>query len=267
MVKRSAIGTIGGAVSGFRDFSATVKAGVPMVRPGSAAEEDQALAGNVIIPHSIVAGLVGAVADHLSAWAELADSPKGDELLLHLQADYTLFRPVLEGLVEVIWILDGSDSATRIRRALEIARIEYKHGLKLTSALNKARTPDEKTGQGIAALGRIIRSTAEAFGGDADSFVDAPLIDPSSITKKIAQRVPGPTLRTYRYWAITSAHAHGQLITTLRYAIETQLPAPEASGALFEPDEELLAELIEFIAELLGIAIDQLNTQGYELRH
>lgn len=225
------------------------------------------MAGNVIVPHSIVAGLVGAVADHLSAWAELADSPKGDELLLHLQADYTLFRPVLEGLVEVIWILDGADSATRIRRALEIARIEYKHGLKLTSALNKARTPDEKTGQGIAALGRIIRSTAEAIGADADSFVNAPLIDPSSITKKIAQRVPGPTLRTYRYWAITSAHAHGQLITTLRYAIETQLPAPEASGALFEPDEELLAELIEFVAELLGIATDQLNTQGYELRH
>lgn len=266
MAKRSALGTIGGAVLGFRDFAVTVKAGVPVVRSGSIAEEDQAAAGNVIVPHGIVAGLVGAVADHLSAWAELADSPKGDELLLHLQADYTLFRPVLEGLVEVIWILDGADSPTRIRRALEIARIEYKHGLKLTSALNKAQTPDEKTAQGIAALGRAIQRAAKAIGMDAKALVDAPLIDPSAITKKIAHRVPGPTLRTHRYWAITSAHAHGQLVTTLRYAIETQLPASQ-SGALFEPDEELLAELIEFVADLLRIAIDQLNAQGYELRH
>ena len=267
MAKRSALDTLGGAVSGFRDFAATVKAGVPVARPGSVAEEDQRLAGNVIVPHGIVVGLVGAVADHLSAWAELADSPKHGELLLHLQADYTLFRPVLEGLVEVIWILDGTDSSTRIRRALEIARIEYMHGLKLTSALNKAGTPDEKTSQGIAALGRIIRSTADALGEDASSFASAPLIDPSAITKKIAQRVPGSTLRTYRYWAITSAHAHGQLITTLRYAVETQLPAPHESGALFEPDEGLLAELIEFIVELLAIAVELLNAQGYELRH
>lgn len=238
-----------------------------MVRAGSVADEDQRLAGNVVIPHAIVSGLVLTVADHVGAWAELADSsPEEHQLILHMQADYTLFRPVLECLVEVIWILSGEDSTTRVDRALEIARIEYKHGQKLVKALNKARTPDEKTGQGVAALGRLIRTTATRLGRDAEEVINAPLVDPSSITKKIASRVPGPTLQTFRYWAITSAHAHGQLITTMRHAIETALPEPHASGALFEPDEELLADLIEFVGTLLEIAINLLNDQGYVLR-
>ncbi len=76
------------------------------------AEEDQALAGNIVIPHAIVSGLVLTAADHVSAWAELAASPEENVLLLHMQADYTLFRPVLEGLAELIWILDGTDSSS-----------------------------------------------------------------------------------------------------------------------------------------------------------
>lgn len=35
---------------------------------------------------------------------------------------------------------------------------------------------------------------------------------------------------------------------------------------LYEPDEELIADLIEFIGTLLEIAINLLNEQGYELR-
>lgn len=37
-------------------------------------------------------------------------------------------------------------------------------------------------------------------------------------------------------------------------------------GALYEPDEELIADLIKFIGKLLEIAINLLNEQGYELR-
>lgn len=266
MTQRSTLQTLGGAVEGFRDFAAAIKSGVPTVRKGSMAEEDQALSGNIVIPHAIVSGLVLTVADHVSAWAELAASPEKDVLLLHMQADYTLFRPVLEGLVEVIWILDGTDSPSRARRALEIARIEYKHGLKLTNALRKARTPDDKTEQGIAALGRFLRTTASNLGYDPEDVLSAPLIDPSSITRKIANRVPGPTLQTFNYWAITSAHAHGQFITTLRHAIETPPSTPQMGGALYEPDEELIADLIKFIGKLLEIAVNLLNEQGYELR-
>lgn len=262
MAKTSPLTTLRQAVGAFRSFSATVKDGIPRVGAGSIAEQDQNLTGNLIIPHGIVSGLAAAAADHLGAWAELADSPKGGTLLLHTNSDYTLFRPVLEALTEIIWILDGDTSETRIKRALEVAKVEYRHGLALTSALSMARTPDEKTSRGIVALGKIIKASATKIGLDADEFIDAPLVDPSSLTKKIAHRVPGTTLRTLRYWAITSAHAHGQLISTLRFAIETPLKSGAAS---FEPDETLLAELVQFIEELLNIAIGMLNDQGYTL--
>ena len=242
-----------------------MKAGVPRPKVGSTAEADQLLAGNQIIPHGIVAGLAHAAADHLGAWAELVGSPGAGTLLLHVNADYTLFRPVLEALTEIIWILDGSTPEARITRALEVAKVEYRHGIALSSALNKAGTPDEKTSAGIAALGKIIRSSAERVELDGDAFLKGDLIDPSALTKKIAARVPGPTLQTLRYWAITSAHAHGQLISTLRFAVETPLEAPHEGGALFEPDEALVAELVQFIAKLIAITVDLLNEQGYEL--
>ncbi len=73
-------------------------------------------------------------------------------------------------------------------------------------------------------------------------------------------------MQTFNYWAITSAHAHGQFITTLRHAIETPPSTPQMGGALYEPDEELIADLIKFIGKLLEIAINLLNEQGYELR-
>lgn len=259
------IATIGGAVAGFRTFSAQVKAGVPRPKAGSTAEADQLLAGNRLVPHGIVAGLVHAAADHLGAWAELVDSPGADTLLLHVNADYTLFRPVVEALTEIIWILDGDTPETRITRSLEVAKVEYRHGVTLSSALNKAGTPDEKTSAGIAALGKIIRSTAKRVGLDGEAFLKRATIDPTALTRKIAAHVPGPTLQTLRYWAITSAHAHGQLISTLRFAVETPLEGPHAGGALFEPDENLVAELVEFIGRLIAIAVDQLNEQGYEI--
>jgi len=265
MAKTTPLATLGGAVGGFRTFAAAVKAGVPRARAGSTAEADQAAAGNKVIPHGIVAGLVHAAADHLDAWAELVDSPGDATLLLHVNADYTLLRPVLEALTEVIWILDGDTSEARIKRALEVAKIEYRHGLTLTAALNKAGTPDEETNAAIAALGRLIKSSAENVGLDAEMFIKDRPVDPSELTKKIAHRVSGPTLQTLRYWAITSGNAHGQLVSTLRFAVETPLQPPHKGGALFEPDEALIAEVIEFIVKLLNISIELLNEQGYEL--
>lgn len=266
MSDQNPLAVLGGAVEGFRTFAATIKSGVPRVRAGSAAEQDQELSGNMVIPHLIVAGLIGSVADHLSAWAELADSQEDESsLLLHIAADYTLFRPVVEGLVEVIWILDGSDSSVRVKRAADIAKIEYVHGSKLVRDLDKAQFSDEKTKQGIAALGRLIQATAQALGLDAMEYLGERPIDPSSLTRKIAHRVPGHTLRTFRFWAITSAHAHGQFISTLRFAQETKLTGAHEGGAYYAADENLLADLIRFIADLLDIVIGLLNEQGYEL--
>lgn len=266
MEDQESLSTLGGAVGGFRAFAATIKSGIPRVRSGSTVETDQNLSRNVVIPHLIVSGLIGSVADHLSAWAELADSQDEETgLLLHLAADYTLFRPVVEGLVEAIWILDGSDSHDRVKRAADIAKIEYVHGSKLVRDLDKARFSDEKTSQGIAALGRIIQTTAEALNLDAADYLAERPIDPSSLTRKIAHRVPGNTLRSFRFWAITSAHAHGQLISTLRFAQETKLSGEYEGGAYYAADEKLLADLIRFVADLLTIVIDLLNEQGYEL--
>lgn len=266
MTTQDPVAVLGGAVDGFRAFAATVKAGVPRVRAGSAIESDQQLSGNVVIPHLIVSGLIGSVADHLSAWAEFADSQDDETgLLLHLAADYTLFRPVVEGLVEAIWILDGTEPAQRIKRAMDIAKIEYSHGSRYVKELGKARFPDDKTAQGIAALEGIIRATAQAIELDPDTYLEERAIDPSSITRKIAHRVSGNTLRTFRFWAITSAHAHGQLISTLRFAQESKLTGVHEGGAHYETDENLLAELVLFIAELLDIAVTLLNEQGYEL--
>ncbi len=62
-----------------------------------------------------------------------------------MNADYTRLRPCLEALTEIIWILDGDTAAARISRSLDIAKVEYRHGIAGSSALKKTGTPDEKT--------------------------------------------------------------------------------------------------------------------------
>lgn len=265
VIDNDALSTIGGAIVGFRKLGAALSERVPMPAAGSVAGSDQLATGNQLIPHGIVAGLMNSVADHLLAWSDKTAHPDGRTVRLHVFSDYSLFRPVLEGLVEIIWILDGADANIRIRRSLEIAKIEYTHGVALISALNKAGTPDEKMSAGILALGRTIRLTSTKIGLDADAFIQERLIDPSSLTKKIAGRVPGPTLQTLSYWALTSAHAHGQLISAFRFAVETPLDAPHEGGALIEPDETRIADLIKFVGTLLDISITMLNEQGYQL--
>ncbi len=112
---------------------------------------------------------------------------------------------------------------------------------------------------GVPALGRAIRSTADRVGLNPEEFVEERTVDPSALTRKIAYRVPGPTLHTLSYWALTSAHAHGQLISELRFAVETPLEVPHAEGVLLEPDEERLAQLILFVKTLLDTAIGMLR--------
>ena len=265
MTDATVLATLSGAIGGFREFAAAVNSAVPRPASGSTAEGDQSLSGNKLVPHGVVAGLMSSVADHLDAWAEKAGDRESGTIHLHLFADYSLFRPILEGLVEVIWILDGDNSNERIKRALEVAKIEYKHGMTLTSALNRAGTPDHEMSAGMLALGRIIRATATLIGLEPEEFIAERPVDPSALTRKIAHRVPGPTLQTLSYWALTSAHAHGQIISAFRFAVESPLEEPHRGGALLEPDEVKLAELILFVKSLLDIVVRLLNEQGYEL--
>ena len=264
MQKPSPAARIGGAAADFRAFSGQVKAGILHPKAGSIAESDQQLSGNQLIPHGIVSGLTNAAADHLGAWTQLVSSDGKDKLLLHVNADFTLFRPVIEALTEIIWILDGSTADIRITRAMEVAMIEYQHGVTLSEALAKAGTPDVKINEGIVKLGEIIRTTATRIRLIGDDFLKRRVVDPSTLTKKIATHVPGSTMQTFRYWAITSAHAHAQLVTTLQFAVSTRVEAP-SGGTLIEPDESLIAELVEFIGILIAIAVKMLKEQGYEL--
>jgi len=258
-----------GSIGGFRNWSAQIKGRVARVDPDTWAERDEELSGSILFPSAIVTGLLVAAADQIGGWAKMAGSDDNSKATLHVLADYSLFRPTIEALTEVIWILDGDTSKDRVERSIELARIELEHGRLLTKSLRRAGTPDEQVEKSMAALETQMQLSLRRLGWDQKAIVEkmdpsASTLDPSAITRKIGRAFKGSSLELNRYWGIASAHAHGQLITTLTFSVR-DAPGSDDEGYLHEPDEILVAEMLLIIQRLVDTATKLLNRRGYSL--
>jgi hypothetical protein len=204
MDRKKAAQTIYGSIGGFRRWSAQIKGRVARVNPDTLAERDEELSGSILFPSAIVTGLLVAAADQIGGWARMAGSDDDSTAVLHVLADYSLFRPTIEALTEVIWILDGESSKERVERSIELARIELKHGRLLASRLRRAGTPDEQIETSMSALEAQMQLALGRLGWDSEAIAEkmdpkTSTLDPSAITRKIGRAFKGPSLELNRY--------------------------------------------------------------------
>lgn len=267
MDKNQARQTIHASIAGFRQYSAMIKSRVAVVHPDTVAERDEELSGSVLFPSAVVTGLMNAAADQIGGWAEMAGSRGSAQL--HMLADYTLFRPIIEALTEVIWILDADNSEDRVMRSIDLSLVELKHGRTLTRRLRRAGTPDERIERSLDAMETHVKTSLSRLRVSQEDIAAklnprSPTIDPSEITRRIGRAYRAPSLSLNRYWGIASAHAHGQLITTLTFSVRGETGS-RGGGYLHEPDEVMIAEILEVIQKLISTAAELLERRGYFL--
>ncbi|MGO4785516.1 hypothetical protein [Cryobacterium sp. W22_MBD10_FK3] len=243
---------IGSLVEMFGDF-AEVLGGTGGYFLDSDLDMDHDLARSVVVPVLVVNGLANSVGDHLDAWVT-----KSHDGHTGVFADFTLFRPVVESLAAIIWILGAAESKDRISRTIQFVNIELRKGKRLVSDLQKAGGPDQPMQNIFNELEDSLLQACENVGLEHSTCMPERPLDPSKLTKKAAQYVPGPTLDTYKFWALCSAHAHSQMFTVLSKANVHRHNRPD--GNLYN-----LYELFDFVAKLLGIAVGLLEKRGSNL--
>lgn len=214
---------------------------------------DHDLAQSLVVPVLVVNGLANSVGDHLDAWVT-----KSHDGHTGVFADFTLFRPVVESLAAIIWILGAAESKDRISRTIQFVNIELRKGQHLVRDLQKAGSPDQPMQNIFKELEDSLLQACENVGLDHTKCMPERPLDPSKLTKKAAQYVPGPTLDTYKFWALCSAHAHSQMFTVLTKANAHR--HNRSDGNLYN-----LYELFDFVVKLLGIAVGLLERRGSKL--
>ncbi|MCU1412440.1 MAG: hypothetical protein JWR04_3147 [Rhodoglobus sp.] len=238
-----------------------------VVRESSDAEADITLAGGGwMVPAGIIEGLINSAVDHMLAWHDKCitqDDPP--EVRLSAYADYTLLRPAIESLANVVWMVSPDESRERVLRSLKFTNIELQHGKKLVAALAAAGTPDVEMGMLFERAEPRLIAAATAAGLDPDAVLSARrIVDETKILRTIGALVGGPTYETLKHWARASAHAHSQVLTTLLLATRETRSDDHGEYLYAEVDTALLADTCALLLQLMNVAVDFLNRRGYE---
>lgn len=224
----------------------------------SDADTDCELAQTWVVPVFVITGLATSVSDHLEAW-----TTKSHDGHTGLFSDFTLFRPVIESLAAIIWILGAPESKERVSRTIQFVNIELRKGQHFVADLAKAGAPDRAMQDTFVELENALLTACESAQLESAKCMPRRPLDPSAITKKAAPYVPGPTLDTYKYWALCSAHAHSQLFTMLTKSnahrgIKEREIYDHADGNLYN-----LFELFDFVVKLITTATAILAKRGF----
>ncbi|WP_106814510.1 mediator of RNA polymerase II transcription subunit 4 [Microbacterium timonense] len=219
------------------------------VMPESQAAHDKARAGSDHIPNRLVEGFIASTADHLKAWLRASEPPAGETSpLLHLYADYTLWRAILESLASGIWLLAPSPSDERIRRGVILALYEWK----ATGPVERPGRPaDEAATRTQTELHGIIERVCNRMGWPVTDL-DQRRFGPTQIIRGAQQHLGSDGRDLFYWWTICSRSAHAQSLTALLRARRTHFDTPHGGAVDVETDEALVAELVEFAVGTLN---------------
>ena len=208
MTEDGALQALGDAVGSLMDFSKWLHDNdARNVAAGSDLEADVGRSGSDLIPKELVESLLVVANDHLHAWLTLVNQGEEEPLLsLHVSADLTLLRPVIEGFASIIWILGNESQDVRLRRALNVSVAELRQLQRYLTALSKANIPDADLQEASNRYGEALLEATERAGLNPLKTLPERAVDPSSIMRGAGQFVPGPQLDVYRHWAIASSH-------------------------------------------------------------
>lgn len=219
------------------------------VSPESDAATDETRAGSDHIPNRLIEGLIASVADHLKAWLRASEPPAGETSpLLHLYADYTLWRAILESLASGVWLLAPPSSDERIRRGVKLALYEWK----ATGPVERPGHPlDQVASRAKSELARIIDRVCVQMSWQVTEFEGRGLA-PSAIVRGAQQHLGQDGRDLFYWWTICSRYAHAQSLTAILRARRTHFDTPQGGAVDVETDEALTVELVEFAVGVLN---------------
>lgn len=225
----------------------------PVVVPEGETAADRRRAGSDHIPVRIVEGFIASAADHLKAWlraSELLD--EGDpEPLLHLYADHTLWRAILEAVASAVWILGPDDQDERIRRATKLALYEWAE----TGPIERQGHPADDVALRMKdELRRIIERVCTQMGWEI-AEVEKRRISPSTVLNAARNHLGPAGQDIFYWWTVCSRYAHGQTLTMMLRARRQSAETPYGDVVNVTTDAELVAELIEFTLPVLNVLI------------
>ncbi len=148
------------------------------------------------------------------AFDSMVVSDDRTELRLHLSAEFTLIRALLEAATAAVWILGPNDSDERIRRALRLRYSELSYSRKLAikfAELTEADVASELSAQEEFVDGQLSDLAAMASKAGIEVGKVTRPVAPGTIAAEAGSYVPelGPAL-TYWYWSTASSIAHGE---------------------------------------------------------
>ena len=236
-----------------------------IVARGSDAESDNLLAGGGgIAPVGIVESQINSATDHLLAWHDKCVVPgPPPSIRLSSYADYTLLRPPIEALANVVWILSPDDPVERIARSLKLANVELQHAKKLVRDLEAAGTPDPELARTFERAEPHLRAAASAAGLDPERILASRPIDQTKILRTVGAEVGGSTHETLLHWARASAHSHRQLLTALTMAERTTRADGSGPYIYAEVSTRALAVTCDLVLRRINVASNRLNRRGY----
>lgn len=267
MSEEEATGILGGALVAFRSFSKWVQENPNRsVKPGSDIDSDIHLTGTDIVPKGIVEGLLGSVEDHLNAWVDLVEQGVDEpQIELHLFADFTLLRPIIEALASIVWILGDERQDLRVKRALLVANAEVRQLQGYLKALDEDGLKDDALSRSGEQYEKLLIDAATQAGLSLATALPGRATGPTSIVKGAGHYVPGARLDTFQHWALSSANVHGQIVGVLTKASRTI--GTYSDGTLYSHavvDTVHLANTLLFLADrLLPTAVSLLNKRGF----
>ncbi len=220
------------------------------VMPKTDAAKDQVRSGSDHIPNRLVEGLIASVADHMRAWLRSSEPPLGEEQpLLHIYADHTIWRAILESLASAIWMIAPATSEERVKRGVSLALYEWK----ATGPVERPNhANDEAAAQTKNELRRIIERVCHRMDWDV-ADLEKRHVTPSLIVKGAQQSIGPEGRQLFYWWTICSRYAHAQTLTVILRARRTHVNTPYGGGVDVETDEELVADLIEFAVGVLNV--------------
>lgn len=150
----------------------------------------------------------------MRAFDSMVVSDDRTELRLHLSAEFTLIRALLEAATTAVWILGPDDSDERIRRTLRLRYSELSYSRKLAirfAELTEADVASELSAQEEFVDGQVSDLVAMAVKAGLEAREVMRPVAPGTIAAQAGSYVSelGPAL-TYWYWSTASSIAHGE---------------------------------------------------------
>lgn len=194
----------------FSQCDAALSAGIPLVDASSDLGRDDVLAEPFRVSgRTIYAAIVAW--ETTRTWAY-----KFRDHGLGVHVDYVLFRPIIENLLTVVWILGPADPAVRVERALRAWEAEISDSARFSEKVKQLSGEDNYPGlvKHVTAIEQLEEQFAQVAGRAGIALNKKGRgrgLSYTTVATEAGELIPQlGRLTTYWVWSVSSGMTHGQ---------------------------------------------------------